>query len=142
MISCRIFSQESNDEVIAYEMNGFTLALGGFDYFSIGAGYNWGEGKIFHGHGAANVHGVLLEYKTMDELHLRFYSRLLGGSAGMLLGLSSAVVTNFDTYSVGIAPEIGIGIGTMNLFYRYNFYIDSSYNCHEVVLCVYPINYK
>ena len=47
-----------------------------------------------------------------------------------------------NNISVGLAPEIGIGLSTVfKIFYRYNFYINKDFNSYEVIfhLCI-PFN--
>lgn len=119
-------------------MTGWSFALSGFDYFSVGAGYNWGSGKLFGTHNAASVKGVVLEYKSLEELHLRGYGRLYGGSAAFLLGFSGVIATDFSQVTLGISPEVGLGIVSFNIIYRYNFYLDSDFNCHEIAISLYP----
>jgi hypothetical protein len=62
---------------------------------------------------------------------------MFGGSGGMLPGLSGIFLTDFARVALGIAPEIGFGIGRVNLLYRYNFYTDPKFNCHETALILY-----
>ncbi len=149
LCSIGLFSQEvdveqaeSKSDINYSSMNGLTLSISAFNYFSVGLGYNWGKYSVFDTHFSATVFGTILEYKTLKELHLRTYARLYGGSAGILLGISNNITTDFDSFSIGLCPEIGIGFDSMNLFYRYNFYLNSDYNCHEIVFCLYPINRK
>ncbi len=129
-----LYSQEMHE----YDLTGATFALSGFDYFSTGIGYNWGSLRVWGPHYSASVMGLLLEYKTLDEIHLRTYGRLYGGSGGMLLGVSGLLASDFSKASLGISPEVGFGFGPMNVLYRYNFYLDSTFNCHEIALSMYP----
>jgi hypothetical protein len=128
--------EQDRNEIRYYDMSGLSLELSCFNYFNIGLGYNWGEYKVMSHHFFVFFYGFYMEYKTKKELHLRIYYDTYGGSAGMLLGASGVVVTNFEKVSVGIAPHIGVGFPGMKLFYRYNFYINNDFNCHEIVLSV------
>ena len=65
---------------------------------------------------------------------------MYGGVSAMYMGLSGILCTNFSEITAGISPEIGIGFPGGSLFYRYNFYLDKNYNCHEIVLLVYPLS--
>jgi hypothetical protein len=128
--------EQNNNEIKYYDLSGFALELSCFNYFNIGFGYNWGEFKVMYHHFFASDYGFYIEYKTIKELHLRIYYDMYGGSAGMLLGSSGIVATNFEKISVGIAPHIGAGFPGMKIFYRYNFYINKDFNCHEIVLTI------
>jgi hypothetical protein len=127
--------EQKNDDIKIFDLSGFTLELSCFNYFNIGFGYNWGTCKTFH-HFFANDYGFYIEYKTIKELHFRLYYDIYGGAAGMLLGGSGVMATNFDKVTFGIAPHIGIGFPGMKLFYRYNFYLNKEFNCHEIVLTI------
>lgn len=126
-------NRHNDNEVIEYDLSGFALEIGFLNYFTVGVGYKWGTGSTFSHHFVARDYGFFIKYKTRNELDVRFYYDFYGGSAGMLLGASGIVATNFENITVGLAPHIGMGVPGMKLFYRYNFYLDSSFNCHEVV---------
>ena len=127
---------EYNSEKRIYNLSGFALELSCFNYFNIGLGYNWGTYSVNYGHFFANSYGFLIEYKSIKELHLRIYYDIYGGSAGMLLGASGIASTDFEKISAGLAPHVGIGFAGMKLFYRYNFYLNKTFNCHEIVLSI------
>jgi len=136
-----LYDNENNEEnIIIYDLSGLVFELSGFNFFSIGFGYNWGNLTVFNNHFSAATYGFLLKYKTKNEMQFRLYYNLYGGSAGMLLGASTVMTTNFDELTVGIAPHIGIGLGPMNIFYRYNFHLNNKFNIHEIVLKFYRWN--
>jgi hypothetical protein len=128
--------EQSKNEIKYYNISGFTLELSCFNYFNIGLGYNWGEYKVMYNHFFASDYGFYIEYKTKSELHIRLFYDLYGGSAGMLMGASGAVITDFEKITAGLAPHIGVGFPGMKMFYRYNFYINKELNCHEIVLII------
>ncbi|MDR2842330.1 MAG: hypothetical protein LBV52_03915 [Spirochaetaceae bacterium] len=119
-----------------YNKSGLILSLGAFNYFSAGIGFNIGKWFNAGPHFAGHNYGAIMEYKTVDELHFRIYGNIYGG---MYLGASAIFCTNFKEITTGIAPEIGLGFPGASLFYRYNFYLTNTYNCHEIVLLIYPI---
>jgi hypothetical protein len=127
-------NEYNRNEIRYYDLSGFTLELSAFNYYNMGLGYNWGEYKTVAAHFFAHDYGFLIEYKTRKELHFRIYADMYGGSAGMLLGASGILATNFKKIAVGIAPHVGVGFPGMKLFYRYNFYINKTFNCHEIAL--------
>jgi len=130
-------------ESIEHDLSGFVFQLSGWNnYFSLGLGLNWGNYTVSYGHFFATAYDFLLEYKTRNELNFRLFYNLYGGSGAMLLGASAVIATNFDEITVGVAPHIGIGFYTMNLFYRYNFHINNSFNRHEIVLKMYRPNVR
>ncbi|MDR1179867.1 MAG: hypothetical protein LBK44_05120, partial [Spirochaetales bacterium] len=110
-----------------------------FNYFSAGLGFNKGDWHRAGPHFGGMNYGILAEYKTMKEMHLRVYGNMYGGASAMYLGLSGIVGTNFEGVTGGVSPEIGLGVPGFSMFYRYNFYLDKSYNCHEIVLLIYPL---
>lgn len=88
--------------------------------------------------------GYLVKYKTLRELHLRLHLDHHFGDhgflTGFLLGGSAIMATDFDKITYGAAPHIGFGLVEIKLFYRYNFYLDKSFNSHEIVLqLLFPI---
>lgn len=113
-------------------LNDFIFEISGFDYFSGGAGFNFGSLYITGSHFFAWSAGALLEFNTKLEFIIRPYGYIYGGSGGMLFGLSVPVNINPDSFSFGFSPEIGVGIGPFQIGYRYNFYLDSTLNCHEI----------
>jgi hypothetical protein len=112
------------------EMFGTVLELSAFNYFSIGFGFYMTV--AVSGRYSANSFGLLTKYKTPGELHSRLYWDY--HLFVLLLGGSGIMATNFDKITFGAAPHIGLGLGYMKMFYRYNFYLDNSFNCHEIVL--------
>ena len=116
-----------------YDLSGSIMKLSCFNYFSIGLGYNWGSYSVIGSHYGGTDYGFYIAYKTINEMHLRLYYNLFGGSAGILVGGSGIFATNFDKITSGIAPHIGIGFPGIKIFYRYNFYLNNSFNCHEIV---------
>ena len=127
---------------VDYNKTGIILSLSAFDYFSIGIGYNIGSwGRAGH-HFFGSNYGILIAYKTLNELYLRIYGNVYGGASAMYMGVSATLCTNFDEITGGLSPEIGIGFPGISIFYRYNFYFYNweKYNCHEIVLLIYPLN--
>jgi hypothetical protein len=135
-----ITEENNQDNEIDYNKTGIILSLGAFNYFSIGLGFNIGDWKRAGSHFAGSNYGFLIEYKTLKEMHLRIYGNIYGGASATYLGISGILCTNFENFTVGISPEIGLGFPGFSLFYRYNFYINTEYNCHEIVLLIYPVN--
>jgi|GEM_PF-2240811 len=131
---------ENND--VDYNKTGIILSLSAFDYFSIGIGYNIGSWQRAGHHFAGSNFGILIAYKTINELHLRIYGNIYGGASGTYMGASAILCTNFKEITGGLSPEIGISFPGLSLFYRYNFYFYNweKYNCHEIVLLIYPLN--
>jgi hypothetical protein len=127
-------------ENVDFDKTGVILSLSAFNYFQAGVGFNCGSWKRAGDHFAGSNYGVLIEYKTIKEVHLRFYGNIYGGSSAMHMGVSGVLSSDFTDFSAGLAPEVGLGVPGGNLFYRYNFYLNSRFNCHEIVLLIYPIN--
>jgi hypothetical protein len=132
--------EENNS--IDYDKTGLIISISAFNYFSTGIGFN--KGKWFRAgpHFAGYNYGAIVEYKTIDELHLRFYGNMYGGVSAIYIGTSAVLSTNFEEFTGGLAPEIGLGFPGFGVFYRYNFYFYKwdKYNCHEIVLLIYPLN--
>ena len=128
--------ERNETDIRIYDLSGFTLELSCFNYFNIGLGYKWGSCSLFGSHYSAMDYGFFLEYKTKKELHFRLFFDMYGGSAGMLLGGSGIITTNFEEITFGIAPHIGVGFAGVKIYYRYNFYINNIFNCHEIVLVI------
>jgi hypothetical protein len=122
-----------------YDKTGVILSLSAFNYFSVGLGFNKGGWRRAGPHFAGSNYGVLFEYKTIKELHLRIYGNIYGGASAIHLGASGMICTNFEEITFGISSEIGIGAPGFSMLYRYNFYLNSKYNCHEIVLLIYPL---
>ncbi|GMO70493.1 MAG: hypothetical protein Ta2A_19100 [Treponemataceae bacterium] len=133
---------KSTDKEIDYDKTGVIVSVGAFNYFSIGLGFNVGKWHKAGSHFGGYNYGAITEYKTKDELHFRIYGNIYGGVTAMHIGASAIFCTNFTEITGGLAPEIGLGLPGGNLFYRYNFYFSNyeKYNCHEIVLQIYPIN--
>ena len=122
---------------VEYDLSGFTLELSYFNFVSMGVGYNWGSFETYYGHFFASDYGFYIGYKTVkNEIHLRLYYNIYGGSAGMLLGASGIMTSDFNSITFGISPHIGVGFPGMKLFYRYNLCLDSKFNSHEFVLAL------
>ena len=132
--------QPFEEKAIDYDKTGIILSLSAFNYFSVGLGFNIGNWWRAGPHFAGRNYGILIEYKTNREMHLRIYGNLYGGASAIYLGLSGILCTDFEEISVGISPEIGLGFPGGSIFYRYNFYINNKFNCHEIVLLIYPLN--
>jgi hypothetical protein len=56
---------------IHYDESGVILSISAYNYFSIGFGFNKGEWWNAGYHWGGYNYGILLEYKTIKELHLR-----------------------------------------------------------------------
>jgi hypothetical protein len=132
--------QRVDEENGDYDINGMILSLCGFNYFSAGLGFNKGRWGRAGPHFGGINYGAIIEYKTMKEMHFRIYGNVYGGVSAGYLGLSGILCTNFDEITAGIAPEIGMGVPGGSLFYRYNFYLNNKYNCHEIVLLIYSLH--
>jgi len=137
------FAQSQDDAGrVVHDLTGWTAEISAFNYFAIGIGYNLGKysasGGGFGGF-SANAYGLLLRYKTPNEMQLRLFYNMYGRYSGntLLLGASAVLATNFSETTAGIAPHVGFGIYVMNLFYRYNFHLNGSFNSHEIVLQLY-----
>ena len=130
-----------NDNAVN-DMTGFILSLSAFNYFSAGIGFNKGDWSTAGPHFAGGNYGILIEYKTLKEMHLRIYGNIYGGVSAVYMGVSAVLSTNFKEITGGLAPEIGLGFPGFSIFYRYNFYFYKwdDYNCHEIVLLIYPLN--
>ncbi len=51
----------------------------------------------------------------------------------MLLGIGVPVSTDLRAVTMGFSPQVGISLfGMVELYYRYSFFIDGTYNVHEV----------
>jgi hypothetical protein len=133
-------AEQSVKENIDYDKTGIILSLSAFNYFSMGLGFNKGNWGRAGPHFFGSNYGVLIEYKTIKEMHLRVYGNIYGGVSAMYLGLSGILCTNLEEMTAGMSPEIGLGFSGGSIFYRYNFYLNNNYNCHEIVLLIYPLN--
>jgi hypothetical protein len=133
-LSEELFEEDNGDKT------GIILSLSAFNYFSIGLGFNKGDWWRAGPHFAGSNYGILIEYKTLKEMHLRIYGNMYGGASAMYLGLSGIMCTNFKEITAGISPEIGLGFPGFSLFYRYNIYFSRNYNCHEIVMLIYPLD--
>ena len=138
------YNDEMSDRTNEYDISGFLLQFTislisnrekiAYNYFAFGLGYNWGSYRVNQHHFLANDYGFIIEYKFMDELRARLYYDIYGGSTAVLLGGSGIIATNFDYVTIGIAPHIGIGLPFgLKMFYRYNFYLNNTFNSHEIV---------
>ena len=125
-----------------WDYNCSMLYLGGFNYVSFGIGYIWGDYDWASGSG--NNIGFMLECKTDKEMLGRLFWYYIGnGPFGLIVGISPLFVTDFEECSVGIAPEIGVCIiGSLGITYRYNYYFDSGYNCHQIGLTIYSFRHR
>jgi len=122
---------------------GSILSFSGFNEFRMGAGLFFGKlGSDGH-HPFGHDYGILCEYNFKEKtIFTRLYSHLTGGVGATLLGASIVMAIDSNNISVGLAPEIGIGLSTVfKIFYRYNFYLNKDFNGYEVVfhLCI-PLN--
>ncbi|RPJ05259.1 MAG: ribosome small subunit-dependent GTPase A [Spirochaetaceae bacterium] len=118
--------------------SGFSLLhfeLGGFNYLTCGIGYSIGLEYSFLFSTYVFELGTVVEYKTIDELRFRVHFRT---ADPVSFGVSGVVTTDFDVTSAGISPEIGLRLGSICIFYRYNFFYESSFNNHEIILSIYP----
>lgn len=48
----------------------------------------------------------------------------------------NTIEDDFENVTVGLAPHIGVGFPQFKIFYRYNFYLNKDYNCHEIVFFI------
>jgi len=122
---------------------GTILSFSGFNKFRMGTGLFLGKlGSDGH-HPFGYDYGILCEYNFKEKIiFTRLYSHLTGGVGAMLLGGSIVMAIDSNNKSVGLAPEIGIGLSTVfKIFYRHNFYLNKDFNGYEVVfhLCI-PFN--
>ena len=111
------------------DKNGVSVSLSGFDYFSLGIGYSWCDTDFGDTLFSSITSGVMLEYSTDNEITARLYGQYCNG---IIFGFSPLFVTDFDDYSFGFALEAGLGIPSLAITYRYNFYSDSKFNCHQI----------
>jgi len=116
------------------------LSFSGFNEFRMGVGLFLGKlGSDGH-HPVGYDYGVLFEYNFREKImYTRLYGHLTGGVSATLLGVSMVMAIDSNNVSVGLAPEIGIGLSTLfKIFYRYNFYLNKDFNSYEVVfhLCL------
>jgi len=59
-------------------------------------------------------------------------------TTSMLLGTGVPVATDLKTVTMGLSPQVGISLfGMVDLYYRYSFYFDGTYNVHEVGVSVF-----
>ena len=135
---------ESNDKIDDDKLLiGPILSFSGFNEFRMGVGLFLGKlGSDGH-HPIGYDYGILFEYNFREKIiYSRLYGHLTGGVSAILLGGSMVVAIDNSNISVGLAPEIGIGLSTLfKVFYRYNFYISRDFNSYEVVfhICL-PLN--
>jgi hypothetical protein len=123
------------------QKTGFAFSFSGFNEFRLGIGIFLGSlGTDGGHHPLGDDFGLLFEYNFKENIkYTRFYYHLTGGVSAMLLGGSMVVAYDNDDISVGFSPEIGFGLSTLfKIFYRYNFYINNSFNSYEIVfhLCL------
>ena len=117
-------------------------AGGGLDYYSAGLGFYFEE---YHGGmfgQSLNTSGVMAEYKSKTELHVRAFQNYSDGDGGGgYLGIAATAALDFDKAIVtgGLSPELGFRTPYFALFFRYNFYFYKweQYNCPELVLHFY-----
>jgi len=119
------------------------LSFSGFNEFRMGVGLFLGKlGSDGH-HPFGYDYGILFEYNFREKIvYTRLYAHLTGGVSATLLGVSMVMAIDSNNISLGLAPEIGIGLSTLfKIFYRYNFYLNKDFNSYEVVfhLCL-PLN--
>lgn len=134
---------ESNDIDNGKLLFGPILSFSGFNQFRMGIGFFLGKlGSDGH-HPLGYDYGLLFEYNFKQNLmYTRIYGHFTGGVSAILLGASIVSVFDSENISVGLAPEVGIGLSTVfKIFYRYNFYMNKDYNSYEIVfhLCI-PLN--
>ena len=101
--------------------------------------YGLGFGLIFdEGEGGFLRAGLLFEYNMSNILRIRPYMHLgyaLGswifGAFGFI-GISNVFLTDFNTSSIGISPEFGLGfyfLGlTVEVKIQYDFYFNNNFN--------------
>ncbi|MDR2730526.1 MAG: hypothetical protein LBB81_06470 [Treponema sp.] len=124
---------------------GTMISFTGFNGFRIGAGLFLGKlGSDGH-HPVGYDYGILFEYFFREKIiYTRLYGHLTGGVSAILLGGSIVMAIDSNNISVGLAPEIGIGLSALfKIFYRYNFYLNKDFNSYEVAfhLCI-PLSKK
>jgi hypothetical protein len=137
-------SIENNDKTNTGKLLiGTILSFSGFNQFRMGGGLFLGKLSGDGHHPFGYDYGILFEYNFREKIiYTRLYGHLTGGVSAMLLGGSMVMAIDSNNISVGLAPEIGVGLSTLfKIFYRYNFYLNKDFNSYEVVfhLCL-PLN--
>ena len=144
--------EENNSEektfYYARDDKGLLLSAGAYPgFFSAGLGIYFEEsydGMFVIGGG--EMYGVMVEYKSEKELHIRAFNNYFGRSgSGFYFGGSAIAAVDFSEAIVtgGLAPETGIRTPYFSLGFRYNFYIYKSkqYNCPELLLQLFIARY-
>ena len=122
-----------NDNESDYDQSyiGLTFSFSGF------TGYKLGMGVCFLNIGRefGSDLGLLAEYSFEEKIrNMRFYYHLTRGGFSPLFGLSTVLTMDDNDLSIGFSPEIGFSISPLfQIFYRYNYYMDNKFSCHEIV---------
>jgi hypothetical protein len=126
LLSAVAFAQTADSAETKMSYKGPVLQFSFFNYFNAGLGYDFG--KVIPGHRqGAEGYGLLAEFDSKKELHFRAYYNIAGT---LLFGASAVVATDFDKTAVGLAPHFGFSF----LYYRYNYYTESKFDRHELIL--------
>jgi hypothetical protein len=120
-----------NESDINRSFLGLTFSFSGFNEYRLGMGLFFLNG----GRESGNDFGLLAEYNFEENIkQARLYYHMTGGGFSMILGGSTVLTFDDDDMSIGFAPEIGFSLSPLfQVFYRYNFYLDNKFNCHEIV---------
>ena len=110
---------------------GLTFSFSGFSEYRLGMGAFF----LNIGRKTGSDLGLLAEYSFEEDIkHMRFYYHMTGGGFSTILGGSVVLTLDHDVMDIGFGPEVGFSVSPLfQIFYRYNFYMDYKYNCHEIV---------
>ena len=139
-----VFSREESDDFTDTESEqiqnqyGLKFDISYFEEISIGIGLSYGTISSIEHHFFGYSFGMLMNYRFEKDFYtLRPFIQICGGSGAILLGLSSPISTDFNTVTFGLSPTVGFSLfGIIDFYYRYNFYLDTKYNSHEIGLSV------
>jgi hypothetical protein len=110
---------------------GLTFSFSGFSEYRLGMGLFF----LNTGRETGNDFGLMVEYNFEENIkHARLYYHMTSGEFSMILGGSTVLSFNDDDMDIGFAPEVGFSLSPLfQVFYRYNFYLNNKFNCHEIV---------
>lgn len=133
------YSMLSQGQIVeTYKQFGIMADISYLGAMSIGLGIFQGRTRTAAGHFSGHNEGAIVSYCIGNSLFtFRPFFGIFGGSAGMLLGISTPLSFNSHTLTIGISPEVGISVfGLASFYYRYNFYLERGYSSHEVGLAL------